>query len=464
MSRAGCLALVLFGLLAFCNAVRHPFVHDDIIFILQNPHIAELDRWPQAFQVSASTGGLNTYYRPALEILYRLEYHLFGPNPYGYHLFNIIIHIMNGLLLFGLLQRLGLREAAAWVTALLFLIHPVQTEAVSCISGISNLWMTVFVLSALHAYFNKWHSVCLLCFTAAFLGKEQAVLFVPLVMVIDLARGKKNIGWWAVLAGTTGILCWLRQSITGASLLKDITVSPGELYLRLAAVPRDLGMYLRLIFFPSGLHYYRSTDILQPNTAGWIMAGLSVIGLCIIYQRRPAARPVLFLGAGWFLAALLPVLNIVPLINEYSFILTPEHFLYLPIVGILIISVAAADHFLKCFKGVALGAVVTGCLLLTWHQNTFWKSEIVLFERMLRFEPDFGRGHLLLAKAYYLKGRFKDAERHFARAYTVMAGYAKKASNLTAKRFYLKYVSEIQFYRGLNDRAMGLTLPPSGRP
>src|SRR5208283_2635269 len=103
-------------------------------------------------------------------------------------------------------------------------------------------------------------------------------------------------------------------------------------------------------------------------------------GIFYALYRWPQARPTLILGLGWFLAALLPVLNIVPLINEYSFILTPEHFLYLPIVGILIVVVWAADHFLKHFRKLLLGIVVGSCLLLTWHQNTFWRSEIALFE------------------------------------------------------------------------------------
>ena len=107
------------------------------------PTLPSLDHWYEAFKVPAVSDGLNTYYRPVLEILYRFEYHFFGPHPFGFHLFNILVHIINGLLLFGLLQKLGLREAVAWVVALLFLIHPVQTEAVSCISGISNLWMAL---------------------------------------------------------------------------------------------------------------------------------------------------------------------------------------------------------------------------------------------------------------------------------------------------------------------------------
>jgi len=468
MSRAGFFALIFFGLLGFVNAIRHPFVHDDVVFILNNPHITDLGSWPQAFKVPSAPDGINTYYRPVLEIIYRLEYHFFGPHPFGFHLFNVIVHIANGLLLFGLLQKLGLREAVAWVTACIFLIHPVQTEAVSCISGISNLWMTLGILLALHAYLKKWYTATLLCFALSFLTKEQAVMFVPLGVVIDYSRGEKNFFSWFLGGLFACVLWWLRQSVTGTSLLKDITVSGGELYLRVIAIPRDIGMYLRLIFCPYDLHYYRSTDILQANGIAWALALISILGIFYALHRWPRARPTLILGFGWFIAALFPVLNIVPLINEYSFILTPEHFLYLPIVGILILVVTAVDknsdrhYFLlkkvvpvTIFKKFLLGIVIIGCLLLTWHQNTFWKSEIVLFERMLRFEPNFGRGHLLLAKAYYFNGRAQDADEHFKKAFTIMSGYAKKASNLTAEKFYLGFIKEILFDWAQNDSAMG---------
>ena len=453
-SQAGWLSLIFLGLLAFYNAVQHPFVHDDFVFILQNPHISQLDHWAEAFVVPAATGGLNTYYRPFLEIIYRLEYHLFGINPVGYHLVNIILHIINGLLLFGLLQQLQLAKRLAWLIALIFMIHPVQTEAVCCISGISNLWMALGVLLALHAYLRKWYIASLLSFVFAFLGKEQAIMFVPLVMVIDYRKGAKNFRWWLGVAAAGIVLLWLRQCMTGASLLHDIIFSPGELFLRLEAIPRDMGMYLQLIFFPYDLHYYRSTDILQSNSISW---GLSLISLGVvfyIFHRWPQVRPVLILGLGWFLAALLPVLNFVPLINEYSFILTPEHFLYLPIVGILILVMVGGDHCIKHHRKFLLGIILGSCFLLTWYQNSFWNSEIVLFERMLRFEPNFGRGHLLLAKAYYFNGHPDLAEEHFQKAFKIMAAYAKKASNVTARNFYLRYLEEISSEKSRNEKAM----------
>ncbi|MDE2027194.1 MAG: hypothetical protein KGK03_04920 [Candidatus Omnitrophica bacterium] len=456
MSPAGrFLALVLLGLAAFFNALGNPFVHDDVVFILKNPHITDLNHWWQAFQVSTAAGGLNTYYRPLLEIFYRLEYRLFGPHPFGFHLVNVIIHIINGLLLLALLERLGLKKPVAWVVAALFLVHPVQTEAVDCIAGISNLWMALGVLGALHAYLERRHVLALLCFVAACLGKEQALMFIPLAVAIDCYRGQRNVVAWFFYTAAAVVLLALRHMVTGASLLKAVMASPGEFGLRLAAIARDILMYVRLIVFPYDLHYYRNTDILQPDHQAWCLLGIAVLVILFIYRRRPQARGILVLGLGWFTAALLPVLNVVPLVNEYSFILTPEHFLYLPMAGILILLVTTVDHFMKDFKKFLTGVVLAGCLLLTWHQNTFWSSEIALFERMLTFEPDFGRGQLLLAKAYYFNGQPQMAQPHFQKAFAIMSAYAQKTTNANAKRFYLRYLNEIAYYWSKNQCLMG---------
>ena len=105
-----------------------------------------------------------------------------------------------------------------------------------------------------------------------------------------------------------------------------------ELFLRILSIPRTLLMYVRIILLPYDLHYYRSVDILQPYLPGIIYL-IAVIIIALLFFRKmngPCWRICLF-SLGWFIIVLLPVLNIIPLINEYSLILTSDHFLYLPL-------------------------------------------------------------------------------------------------------------------------------------
>ncbi len=462
------LSLIILTVAAFLNSIWHPFVHDDIVFIAQNPQINRLDNIADIFlpPPSAHPAGINAYYRPVLELVYRLEYVLFGLNAYGFHLVNLCLHAANGLLLFGLLQRLGLTRAMAWVVSVFFLIHPVQTEAVACVAGISNLLMAFFVLLTLHAYLRGWFLVSVLLLWGALLTKEQAVMVPVLIIFLDLYknRGQRPILRWSILAGVVlASLLW-RGMVTGTSLIADILQSPGELILRLKAIAPVLLTDLRLIIWPADLHYYRSHDILQPYLSAWFLLLALALTLILIYRRMEAMRGAIFLGVGWFVITILPLLNVVPLINEYSLILTAEHFLYLPIIGALVViamMMSLGNGGQRPILKIVLIVLVVVCLSLTIRQNTQWRDEITLFQRTVQFEPNFARGHLLLAKAYYFNNRMDRAQQHFARAFAIMESYAKKVKDSQAKGFYLGFMKGILFdwahtfeARGQWDRAL----------
>ena len=441
------LATVAF--LAFSNAINHPFVHDDIIFILQNTQISHLDRLFEIFFQSNNNqtlpAGLNSYYRPFLELLNRLQYHFFGFNAACFHFVNVVVHIFNGLLLFSVLRFLKFSQRMAFGISLLFLIHPVQTEAVACVSGFSNLACTFFILLTLRGYLQERYVLASFCFILALLTKEQSVIVLPLIVLLDWYRGQKgrSIMWLSFAVLTFGFL-WLRQAVSGSHLIQDILASPGEFYLRLLSIPNTVVMYLRLLILPNDLHYYRNTDILANCYPGfWVLAG-GAVGLFIFIKKFIDTRKDILFGLGWFLICLLPVLNIVPLINEYSLILTAEHFLYLPMLGIVIILARILKSIVspKMFLGLAvlIGIYLMG---LTICQNTFWEGQIPLFERTVAYEKNFARGHILLAKSYYAEHQVEQAIIHYKRALGIMEGYEKKASNRKAKAFYLVYIKEI---------------------
>ncbi|MBI3602430.1 MAG: hypothetical protein HY209_06010 [Candidatus Omnitrophica bacterium] len=469
------LSLVVIAFLVFFNAINHPFVHDDVVFIVQNPQIGRLDHLADVFFQTShfpQSGGINSYYRPVLEIFYRLEYRLFGLKAAGFHLVNILIHIANGLLLFGLLCRLQFSRGLAYGISLLFLIHPVQSEAVACVAGVSNLLTALFVLLTLYCYVRQKYVLALLSLVLSLLTKEQAVMAPLLLVLIDWYQHRKHRGsLWLIFGVLTLSFWWMHATVTGAHMLQDILQWPGELKLRLLAIPRTLLMYLRLVVLPYDLHYYRNTDILQPNGLGFILWGLLLAGLGWLTKKFQLNGRSIIFGLGWLVACLLPVLNIVPLINEYSFILTAEHFLYLSMVGAVIVMAAVLQRLIpkKTFLPLAV-IIFLGLGALTVYQNTFWRGEIPLFERVVTFEPNFARGHVLLAKAYLYnspplvggvrggeisantplpnpphkgEGMINLAIEHYSRALTIMKEYERKATNDKARQFYRGFIKDI---------------------
>lgn len=456
---------LLSGLIAYSNAINHPFVHDDVVFIAQNPTISQFNA-REIFQPK-KTGGpaaglVNVYYRPLMELVYRIEYQLFGLKAFAYHLFNILIHSLNAFLLYLLLLKIfPARHNLNFLTALIFLVHPLQTEAVACISGISNLCLALMMFSGFLLYIKSrdqntsgaYAGSLVLLFLGGFI-KEQMIVLPVLVLLYELIffrrkdrRYARVLGLFLVLAG----YFLFRKLVLGTGL-PGIIDPAGEYMLRFMAIPRSVLMYLSIILVPVNLHYYRSLDVLQPNTAAWI--GLCVVlagTLLIILRCRTQQKKALLFGAGWFVITLFPVLNIVPLVNEYSTILNFEHFLYLPMIGVMMMLIAFFEYFVVSKFNLPLkAAAVTGavlvlvCVSLTLKQNTYWRSEIDLFTRALKYQES-GRLRILLGKAYYFKGDYPRAVAEYELAHAIMQGYVQKAHPAHVKEFYRGYVKGIYF-------------------
>jgi tetratricopeptide (TPR) repeat protein len=455
--------LALAGSLVYLSSVFHPFVHDDVVFILQNPHIARWDNIADAFfrpSIPLIFEGLVTpYYRPVLEVLYRLQYALFGFDPHGFHLVNVLMHIANAVLVYGLISVILKNRAFAFGAALIFLVHPVQTQAVACVSGISNLSCAFFLLAAFNAYIRASQSqqegrrfwllnLAVAGFVLALFSKEQAVVF-PFICaayeILNRSKGRAFSGGWRLAAVLLPLLVYLviRQTLFG-SFASAIFENTGELKLRLLAIPGTLAMYTGLILWPAGLHYYRSVDILSPFLPGVILCALAVVCLwALIRTFTDENRKRACFGLFWFLFALAPVLNIIPLVNEYSFVAAAEHNLYFPVIGFLIFSCVAADHFASIWPSTyrerwvwffVVLALIMG--IATSLQNRVWKSEITLFQRTLQYQPQLGRVRILLAKAYFKEGRMDEAIAEFALAGEIMGRYAQKAATAKSKHFY----------------------------
>lgn len=464
--------LCLLGFLAYVNAIFHPFVHDDIIFIRDNPYIKDWTN-PSAFftHPSVPDKGLSlvSYYRPLLEIFYRLQYFLFGANPYGYHLFNILIHILNGILAYLAVFLLIDKKSLALGTAALFLVHPVQTEAVACIVGISNLIFSLFCFSSLILYVlarKKYRGkqavgayiLSLAMYILGLLSKEQAVVLFFLFVLYEFcfsSEGKevkrsRYLRLSGILAVTLGYF-FLRKLILGGTVV-DFNAASLELGLRVFSIPSTVFQYLKILVFPVGLHYYRCTDILAPFGVPAIFLGLilGAVAGAVFLMKGEQRRWAIF-GLGWFIFSLAPTLNIVPLVVEYSSIMSSEHFLYFPLFGFLIFSLAVFTYFWKRLlkeKGAAAGWFLCGVIVfvftvVTIKQNTYWQNEITLFKRTLQFEPKLGRVHILLARAYYFNGQAQHAVVEYYKALEIMQGYLGQVSAREPRKFYLQFIKEI---------------------
>jgi len=465
------LLLVAAGLFTFANAVGNPFVHDDLFLIVADNAFSLRDIFLNPSSLPQLLPGMKGYYRPVLSLVYALEFRLFHLHAFAYHFFNILIHVVNGLLVFALLRRMTDRKMLSWLVALGFIVHPVQSEAVASVAGLSNLLFVFFCLLSFGAYMRigikaagQGRSAAILgavCFfVLALLSKEQAAFLPGLLLVYEAAlAGRKPVPrtvqifrWAGMVLVLCGYLLW-RQVVLGEALAPLLRY-PQELWLRVMAIPRTLLMYGRIMIFPADLHYYRSIDILQPSGSSFVVLLLILAGIGLFVRRlEPAKARLCVFGLGWFFVGLLPTLNILPLINEYSLISNFEHFLYLPLAGFLLFAFVVVGQGLDILlKDRARSGQIVMCALvisvwmgLTAYQNTFWRGEVPLFERTLKYQKNFGRARLLLGKAYYYQQQYDRAITEFDRAIAIMNGYLQKSRSAQANRIYREYLKEAYF-------------------
>ncbi len=454
--------LFIVGILAYAQTLFYPFVHDDVVFIQKNPAIATFDFKEIFLRINDGPAKelINFYYRPILDIVYRLQYQLFQLNPAGYHLVNVLLHISNAICVMFLVRHFFKNLLFAFVAALLFLIHPIQTEAVACIVGISNLLCGFFLLLSLWMFQQRERKACyaasLVLYLLALLTKEQAVMF-P-ILLIGCEWIAKNQRWLDALKTALGhvlvLLSYLlfRKLVIGVS---GVDLGPwGELKLRIFSIPTTLLMYFRLFVAPYDLHYYRSVDILWPALKpACVLLGLGMLTFLGVRNFKTNEKKLFVFGLSWYLITLAPTLNILPLINEYSLILTSEHFLYLPMIGVGLMALAGFEHLRAQVSFLNHSAVpltlililTVGCFSLTVQQNTHWRSEVALFERMITYEKNFARGHLLLARTYYFDHQWQKAVIHYEKASERMNYYRERVTDPAVKGFYEKFLKEIYF-------------------
>jgi len=192
------LLLALFCGLIYANSLRNGFVFDDYALIPDDPAIQSLAQYPKAFEWDAQRIGRlpsdrGTTHRPLRTALLAVQFHLFGLNPTGYRTVNLLLHVLNGLLVFLIVRTLLGRPLTALFAAGLFVAHPIQTEAVAYISGQRDLLFTAFYLGGFLSFVRyrltqrlRWLAGAFVAYLLGLLSKEMAITLPLLCALYDL--------------------------------------------------------------------------------------------------------------------------------------------------------------------------------------------------------------------------------------------------------------------------------------
>jgi Flp pilus assembly protein TadD len=410
------LVIVAAALGAYHNSFFGPFVFDDESSILTNPSIRSLVRaWSPPVD-----GGITVAGRPLLNVSLALNHAVSGTAPWSYHGFNLLVHVAAGLVLFGVVRRtlrspvLAARVHArgfeiALMTAVLWTVHPLQTESVTYVVQRAESLAGLLLLFTLWCFIRgseagaspgwRWSAVAA---CAAGMATKEVMVVAPLVVLLYdrtflagsfRAAWKQRKGTYRALAATWLLLGWLVAN-TGdrggtfalgdpqAWWRYDLTQFDAiTRYLLLAAWPHPL-------VIDYGTYWVEPTPAILPQV---VLVGGLVIATIVALGRWPVWG---FLG-GWFFGLLAPS-SLLP--GKIQMVV--EHRMYLPLAALVVVAVVATLEFLPRRGLAVLMAVALALVVTTVRRNQDYASAIGLFEDTVARRPENARAMALLADYY----------------------------------------------------------------
>jgi len=429
------LLLVAATFLVYLPVWQAGFIWDDDTFLVANPLIKQAGGLYRFWCTTAAAD-----YFPATSTNLWLEWRLWGNNPLGYHLTNVLLHALSAVVLWRVLVRLKI--AGAMLAAALFALHPVNVESVAWITERKNTLAMFFFALTLLWYLRfedtgrrRWYWLGVGAFVMALLSKT-AVVMLPIVLL--------GIAWWrrgrvgrpdvwrsvpffaaSVLLGLVTVWFQYHQAI-GSDVVRE-----DSFWSRLAGAGWAVWFYLYKAVLPLNLTFvYPRWPIEATNVLSYAPGLLVVAGFVVCWRYRNRWGKGLLFGLGYFLVMLLPVLGF---LNIYfmRFSLVADHWQYFSILGPLAL---AAAGITLALNGIARGnlfvkptVVVTLLLVLgvlTWRQVGMYADSETLWRTTIARNPKCHIAHVSLGNVLYKKGQLDDAIRHYQMALAISPDFS----------------------------------------
>jgi len=452
------LVIVAAGLWIYGPVLYGDWLWDDDRYITANPLLHDPERlWKAWFE----PGSWVEYY-PIEESVQWIQWCLWGNDTLGYHLTNVSLHVISALLVWRLLSKFGL--PLAWLGGLIFAIHPVMVESVAWISELKNTLSLPPFLLAMCAWIDyeqhkrkQDYFLALGLFVVAMLCKITMALF-PVVILLYAWWKRSHLGWNDLKASTPFFVISLVLGMTTvwsgiefAHLYKAFPdVAPvGGFFSRLALAGLTISFYFSKCFWPVGLlPIYPQWPVNPPSL--WQFLPWPILGGVIywLWRRRKGWERHGLLGLGFFLIILGPFVGFKE-ISYMSFTWVMDHFLYIPIIGLIGLVVAALGQMKEKLPATArpygIGMVAIVMALLAWESHGYsgmFINEETLWTYTLEHNPEAWSAHNNLGKVLLQKGEVHEAMEQFEQALQIRPDYAEAHYNLSLALLQIGRVRE----------------------
>ena len=447
--------LVVVGFYLYSFNLNNQLFWDDEDWIVNNPYVQSFS-WSNVkfiFSHSALSGiGLvSNYYRPFLFLTFMANYIISGTAPIAYHLVNNFVHITNAVLMFFIIDRFLKNKRVAIMASLLFLTHPLQTEAVTYVSGRGDPMSVFFMLLALGSFLTLkdrnlrlGYLVSSIFMVLGILSRETAFLF-PIYFVIFSASFLRK-GKFIESIRTSVIQAWpywlvsftygvLRLTVLNfqntLNFYRESNFYTENMLYRVYTFFHVIAVYLKLIFVPTDLHMERNVLVNTSLFQGPVLLGVLVVAgivflLFRFYKQEKDTTKIstfrLWLFAwGFFFVNLGPTSGIVP-INSLIY----EHWLYFSLFGFFVLFAHYTDLvfryledrakplFLICMVVFSVYAVFL--VSQSVKRNIIWGKTEEFYKNILEYESDNVRALNNLAMYYSDHNKAKEAEELYWKA------------------------------------------------
>jgi protein O-mannosyl-transferase len=427
--------ILLIGIVVFFNGLFNGFVGDDHQQLVENQTVHSLLNIPSFFSGStfyngqgASLGG--AYYKPILTIAYSFIYAIFGSAAFGFHFFQIVIHIANACLLF-LIFKSFFRKKLSFVLATVFLVHPINSESAFYIAATQDVLFFFFGAIAfwiLQNYRLKKNIILVgILLLSALLSKETGVLF-PILLILYAWLFKKDnfllVFGASVISGMIYFL--LRINAIGfiSSAAANSPIQKLDLFGRLLNAPSIFFFYLKTFFWPVTIatdYQWINTQINFSNFFFSLAIGLiflaAIFSTALIFYKKYSRRYffTFMFFAFWLLLGIAFHLQIIPLDGTVA-----DRWFYFPIVGILgMLGVAFEVMRIDLKKTLTIITITIVIFLLsarTIVRSFNWRDDLSLANHDLKFSKEAWGIESTLSFYYLEKGQYENAKLHAQRS------------------------------------------------
>jgi protein O-mannosyl-transferase len=409
--------LVIITFFAFSPILKAGFTNwDDQIMVTQNTKILSMS-WNSL--VTMFTSFHERLYHPLVLISYAIDLKFFGMNPFVFHMTSLMFHLLNTALVFWFIYLLSKKPLVAFMTALLFGIHPMHVESVAWISERKDVVYAFFFLISLITYMyyliskkNVYYLAAFLLFFASLMSKSMAMMLPVLLLVIDYYQGRKfdyktviseKLPFFglSVIFGFLTIVGHYEPGVKG----REFTFS---FIGNMISAAQGLVFYVIKLVAPFKLAcLYPAPDKLGniPTAVFWWAPVIILLFAAVIFMTRKYSKVPLF-GSLFFFFAILPVTQILPV----GLVIPADRYTYIPYIGFFYIFAEGIYWLYNRYVSVIAQAIVilltisifTGCFVMTWQRVHVWQNSKALWEDVIKNYNNVQTAYYNLAEEYFL--------------------------------------------------------------